>query len=184
MVKSSRAFTLIEMMVVIVLVGIVATVVFPRLFVRKPKAEWPNILDDLNNMVFFARQEAISDQKVYRLFFRSNTQASDFVVVEKEEKDPENPTKKIYEQVRSYYFETKYEFDESVKMVAFYSDGKEQFEANKNNAYCYVVHDGLVQDVMIRFVKKKNDKEIKTTFKMQPFRGEFAMYEGFLKPEK
>ncbi|MFH1644648.1 MAG: type II secretion system protein [bacterium] len=182
--KKIPAFTLIEMMVVIILVGIMATIVIPRLYWRKPQTEWQNVLDDLNNMVFFARQEAVSDKKIYRLLFKSNQNEPDFIIVQEEGIDEENPTKKIYEQVRSYYFDTKYEFDESIKMVAFYSGGKEMFEENKNVGYCYVVPDGLVQDVMIRMIRRKDEKESKVSFKMMPFQGEFVMYEGFLKPEK
>lgn len=182
--NSSKAFTLIEMMVVVVLVGIAATIIIPKLYMRKPHAEWQTVLDSLNNMVFFARQEAISDQKVYRLLFKSNQSSEDYLVVEQETIDVDEPTKKVYEQVKSDYFDTRYDFDESIKMVAFYVDGKEQFEEKKDTGLCYVVPNGLVQDIMIRFVKKKDDKESKVSFKMMPFEGKFVMYEGFLKPEK
>ena len=180
----SKAFTLIEMMVVVVLVGIAATIIIPRLYMRKPHAEWQTVLDSLNNMVFFARQEAISDQKVYRLLFKSNPNSQDYVVVEQENIDVDDQTKKVYEQVSSYYFDTRYDFDESIKMVAFYVGGKEQFEEKKDTGLCYVVPNGLVQDVMIRLVRKKDNKESRVSFKMMPFEGKFVMYEGFSKPEK
>lgn len=182
--SKKKAFTLIEMMVVIVLIGILATLIIPRLYMRKPEAEWQNVLDSLNNMVFFARQEAISDQKVYRLLFNAKPNGSNFVVVEQEEIDEEEPTKKMYKQVKSYYFDTRYDFNEMIKMVAFYSNGKEQFEENKDIGLCYVVPNGLVQDVMIRLVRKKEDKTSKVSFKMMPFKGEFIMHEGYSRPEK
>ena len=75
---------MIEMMVVIFLIGVMATFVIPRLAHKTPQSEWSTILYDLNNLAFFARQEAISNQAVYRLNFKSGGNAPDLIIIEQE----------------------------------------------------------------------------------------------------
>ena len=180
-----QAFTLLEIIVVLVVISIMATFIGSRLTEQKPEEELPNILNEFNNLASFARQEAMSDRKNYRLFLKSEQKGQDFVVVESEESDPENPGKKIYRETFSGYFDTKYLLPESVKMKAVYKNKREEeFEENMGKAYCYVVPDGLVEDCMVHIVRtiEFEKKEIKATFKVEPFKGEFEFHEGFLRP--
>ena len=55
--KRIKAFTLIEIMVVIALLGFMAAIVLPRMTRKPPSAEWKNILDDINNVVLFKLHE-------------------------------------------------------------------------------------------------------------------------------
>lgn len=178
-----RAFTMIEIMVVIFLIGVVATIAIPKLAYKAPQADWTTVLEDLNNLVLFARQEAIANQQVYRLTFSPNGSQPDTILLELEGRDPEKPDKKIYTPVHSYYMKTKYVFHPSVKMKAFYLNKKNQFTGGDGNNHCYIVHDGLVQDVLLHLSKIENNTEFKVSFKMQPFYGKFELMEGFVRPE-
>lgn len=179
------AFTLIELLVVMVVISFMMTIISPWLFRAKPAQSWPALLERFNGFVYFARQEAISTNKVYRVFFKYNKPPEpDSITVEEESDDSENPDKKIYKQVFSDYFETRYNLPESAKMVAFYKGKVEQFSENKFKGYCYVVPNGLVEDVMIHIVRLVDDQEEKGTFKMSSFIGKFEYKEGFTKPEK
>lgn len=178
-----RAFTMIEMMVVIFLIGVVATIAIPRLAYKAPQAEWSNVLNDLNNLVLFTRQEAISNQKIYRLTFKSNGKRPDSVSVELEGDNPEKVGKKIYTPVDCYYLKTRYEFHPSIKLRAFYQGKKEQLNSGDGDTHCYVVPDGLVQDVLIHLSKIENNVESKVSFKMMPFYGKFELIDGFARPE-
>lgn len=184
MKKAGAAFTMMEMMVVIFLIGIISAIVIPRVAYRAPKSEWPNILDEVNNLVFFARQEAAANQKNYRLNFKSQSTGQDSVWVEEENDDPEKPMHKIYSAVSSSYFTPKYLFHESVKIKAVYLGKEEQLTEQRGQAFCYVIPDGLVQEVVMHLVRKVDDaEEVRATFKMMPFLGKFEHYEGFLRPE-
>jgi len=97
--KASSAFTMIELMVVVVLVGLMATMILPRMFRRSPAVEWPNILDEMNNLVSFARQEAISDQQNYRLLFKRGGEGGDVITVQVEQTDPKNTQKRYTTQL-------------------------------------------------------------------------------------
>ncbi len=179
------AFTLIEMMVVIGIMAFMAAIIIPRLAFRTPQAEWPTILADLNDIVFFARQEAISTQKVHRIVFKISADQLDTVFVEEELDDPEKPGRKIYSPT-SFYFSTKYTFHESVKIKAFFNGKYESLAENKGEGYCYVIPDGLVQDILIHVVRKnkENGTEIPVSFTLSPFFGKFELHDGFVRPER
>lgn len=188
MLRTSTGFTLIEILVVLFLIGIMATIGIPRFLLdRQPKAEWPTIVDDINNLVIFARQEAISNQAVYRLVFKKQKKGRDVVLVQREGRDPEKPLKKVYNEVTSGYIQARYELPEAIKFQALYHGKQEEFAENKNEGYCYVIPDGLVQDVLIHLTKKKNDKgkkEVQGTLRMSPFFGKFEFFDGFARPER
>lgn len=182
--KNSSAFTLFETLIVLAIIAFMATIISPWLFKKKPAQNWPMILDRFNSFLYFARQEAISTNKVYRIVFKLNKNEPDFILIQEELEDPENPDKVIYQQVSSEYFKTKYKLPDTIKMIAFYKGKVEQFVENKGNGYCHVIPNGLVEEVMIYLIRKIDDKEEKVTFKVSPFVGKFDFYEGFLKPEK
>jgi prepilin-type N-terminal cleavage/methylation domain-containing protein len=179
-----NAFTLLEILIVMVVIGFMATIISPWLFQKKPEATWDAVLDEVNDLVYFARQEAISNQITYRLFFRSNKEEPDFVVVEREEDNPEKPGSKIYKQVFSEYVNTRYTFPPNIKMQAFYVRREESFSENKDNAYCYVISNGLVEDAIIRITRVVDGAEQRASFKMAPFFGKFDYNQGFLRSEK
>ena len=79
---------------------------------------------------------------------------------------------------------TRIDLPENIKFRAFYLGKVEQFSENKNEAYCYIIPTGVVQDVSIQVVRIIGGLEEKATFKIEPFFGVFEFHEGLLKPEK
>ncbi len=106
------------------------------------------------------------------------------MVVQKIGQDLKDSNKSFYSAFQSAYLETKYNLPQDIKMQAIYLGKNELFSNNKNEAYCYVVPNSLVQNVFIHLVKKNEGGWDKVTLKMEPFLGEFEMYDGFIKPEK
>ena len=157
----------------------------PRMMRKDPNSTWPNILGELNSFAFFARQEAILQHKVLRITFEVNTTPPDKIYIESEEKDAEKPDKKVYKLYKSSSFETTYKLPNSVRINAVYQNGKEQLDENKGKfAYCYVVPDGIMQDVLVRMVRTTDKDEDKASFKIRPFLGNFELFETWIKPEK
>lgn len=183
MKKVQVAFTLLEILVVITIIGIIIALIVPRLAHHPPQAEWSTILNDLNDVVYFARQAAISDQKVCRLLFKSNQNSPDTVTIQEEADDPERPGKKIYTAISSHFFNTTYTFHESVKLKAVYHGKVEEFADNKGQGFCYIIHDGLVQDILIHLVRKDKNVEMPASLKIMPFFGKFEFHDGHVRPE-
>lgn len=178
-----QAFTMIEMMVVIFLIGVLAIITIPRLAYKNPQSEWNTILYDLNNLVLFARQEAIANQRTYRLNFKVNGNKPDMVRVERKDQDPENPVKQIFTLVTSYYLKTEYQFHTSVKIKAFYLGKKNVLDTTDGETCCYIIHDGLVQDIILHLVRTEKGVESKASLRMLPFYGKFELFDDFIRPE-
>ncbi|MCK4650972.1 hypothetical protein KAT08_02230 [Candidatus Babeliales bacterium] len=179
--SSSRSFTLLEILLVLAIIVSMSALITPWMFRKKPEVEWRAVLDELNNLISFARQESIATRKTYRLVFKLSRVGQDFIEVEREERDAEKPEKKIYKRVHSEYLTTKYIFPSQIKMVAFYQKSRENlFEKNKGSAYCHIISNGLVQDCIIHMTRKIDKVEEKGTFKIRPFLGTFEYYNGFL----
>ena len=171
-------------MVVMVVIGILATITLPRLTRKKPTSTWESITEEINNLVYYARQEAIAKYKNYRLHFKSNKYEQDLIEVEEENQDPEKPQKIIYNPVRSYYFNPKYLIPKNTNLEAFYIGKEEQFDENKGNSYCHVIPNGLVQEVLIHLSQEEDEeseKRSEMSLKMSPFFGRFELSEGFLR---
>ena len=179
-----EAFTLLEILIVMVVMGAVATIIAPLLRFKEPAAEFPAILREFNDLVSITRQEAIVNQKNYRITFKTNVEEPDIVKIETEFYDSEKPDKKIYKQVDSEYLQTRYDLPKSIKMKAAYKTKKNEFDENKGQAFCYIIPNGLVESIMIHITKTIDDREIGATFKMESFKGEFEFIQGYLRPEK
>ena len=184
MIKASKAFTIIEMLVAIALIGVIAAVILPMLFRRAPGADWKTIGRELNNLVAFTRQEAIANQKTHRLVFQRRPNEADSVRIEEELPNPEKPGQLMYKPAKSEYFSTTYKLPSTVKIKTVYMGRQEMFEEKRGVAYCYVIHDGLVQDVLVHLVRRIDNNEIVASYKMNPFLGRFEFYDGVLKPER
>ena len=81
-------FSLLEILIVMVVVGILATMAMPRLIRKGPSAKWEVVLNELNDLLHFTRQEAIATRKTYRLHFMTKGNVNR-VVIEIEKPDPE-----------------------------------------------------------------------------------------------
>jgi hypothetical protein len=177
---------MIEMIVVIMLIGIVATIMIPRLAYKTPQSEWSTVLYDLNNLALFAKQEAICNHAIYRLNFKSGGTGAagpDTMIIEREGRDPENQNKIIYTKAESYYLKTEYKFHPSIKIKDFYHGKKNAMLDNTVDMCCYIVNDGLAQDVLIHLIRNEKGVESKASFRMMPFYGKFEFFDDFVKPE-
>ena len=161
----------------------------PRLIRKSPSAKWEAVLDEANSLLYFARQEAISTYKVHRLHFVAKDGKSS-VGIEVESDDPDKPTRKIYTPTKSYYFSAKYTFPKSISIEAVYAGRIDQLDKYRDNAYCYIVPNGLVQEIFVHLIKgaftpeeEEGKKAEKRTLKVSPFLGKFTIHEGYQKPK-
>lgn len=176
-----QAFTMIEMLVVLALMGILFSMMAPRFSRRSSSSDWSAILCELNNLVQFARQESIADQVTFRLvFYKGKQGAPDGVFVERMVRLADDG-KKIFEQATSPYLKVTYEFAENVHLRKCYL-GKEELLRESGQAFCYIMPEGLVQDLFVHVSRAEDDKDETVTLKMQPFYGRFELIEKAVRP--
>lgn len=178
---SSKGFTLIEMMVVLALIGLLISMVAPRLSRRSPSSEWRTIAEEFNNFVQFARQESIAEQVLFRLnLSRGKNKTPDVVLIEHLVKT-DDAGKQEFAQMSSPYMKTRYEFADNVHIRAVYL-GKQEIFIENGQAFCYVAPEGLVQDVYIQLTRTEEGKEEVVTLKMLSFDGYFELIEKLVRP--
>ncbi len=164
------AFSMLEILIVIFIIGLGASIAMPRLMKRKPESDWPHVIDQLNNMLYFARQESVTQNKVYRLVFNKKKREAH---VERESINEEN-RKKEYTPARSYYFTAQYEFPEEISFEKAMKGKKELFNDNKGIAYCYVIPSGLAEELAITLKRTGGGEEELKALDIEPFLGVFV----------
>jgi prepilin-type N-terminal cleavage/methylation domain-containing protein len=168
--KHSRpAFTLIEILLGLAIIGLGASLVMPRLTRRSHASEWPTIQHELNALLFFARQEAIVTQKIHRLACNEKARTITIEVPTGEEKNGVMQ----YEQAYSSYFTTQYELPTHVRFGAVKLGRKNLFEEHKGNAWCYVVPHGLIQEISIELIREEGGQVSRNVYTAAPFLGTF-----------
>ncbi len=170
-----KAFTLFEVLVVLTLIGVLATILLPRLNLRKPNVQWKTVVCEINNLLLFARQEAITNHKNHRLVFRS-----DSVFVEDESINKSKTSELVYNPVSSLYAATRYDLPDAIKINAVYFNKKDLFQSKEtqHQGHCYIVPDGLIQPVIIWLTRMENGEASKVTIKTQSFLGDCIYLDG------
>jgi Tfp pilus assembly protein FimT len=175
------AFTLFEILIVVTIIAGLSVLFISRNRQSDIDKKWNHVLDSVNNLVLYSRQEAIATQINHRLHIEKKN--DDFeIYVEKEGEAKGKRGNLLFERAKFFYFNPVYSLPEGVKIEVVYNDDKEnQLIKNKGHAYCYVISNGLVQETTIDFVKKQDDYESKITLKMVPFFGKFEFFDEKIK---
>ncbi|MGD1997484.1 MAG: prepilin-type N-terminal cleavage/methylation domain-containing protein [Candidatus Dependentiae bacterium] len=171
--RGRPAFSMLEILVVLFIIGMMASLVGPRMVKRSPDATWPAVSDEFNNMLYFARQEAITSQQVHRLVFDQKKGMARVEVDVGESK----PGVRDYQEIHSHYFTSSYTLPDSLRLVSCKRGKKDLFDENKGIAYCYVVPHGLVEDLTLHLERAEADRTAAARLTVQPFLGSFTLQE-------
>lgn len=178
---SSRAFTLIELLLVLVLIGVIFSVLAPRLRVRATETAWSTIHDNLNRMILLARQEAIAQHKVHRLVFRRGRDGGGSVSIEVAYINPDKKDQTDFKPAVVELIKPVYQLPEIIIMQALYMGKKNIFRQDEAVGYCYIVPDGLCQNIILHLENKEQPGIV--SYKLNPFIGVFDSYDQAVKPE-
>ncbi|PCI74116.1 hypothetical protein COB28_02005 [Candidatus Dependentiae bacterium] len=187
--KKKTGFSLIEILAAVFIIGTMVSMVLPRLRNRSTEMSVSNYTQLLNRMIQWTRQQAIVDRTTYRItFFKRKSSEPDSVQIEYSKPDPEkkegsrSQSRLIWEQIKHSSFNTKLDMPLDLRFLAAFQGKQEIFESNKNIAHCYIMHEGLVQDIVLHITQQNIEYETteKATLIMEPFLGKFTQKNGHI----
>ena len=181
--RSKPAFTLIEVMVVVVIMGMLAAIIMPTFRAKPPRYEREKFVARLNAQVQAAWQHAIVTQTLHKVIFdiKKRQVHVEYALPRIGKKDLQ------FEPLREWYGVEPYIWDERFVIKQFRIEGFDEMARSERetiDVFFYVVPDGLTQEVTINFVDTKDligRKPRQFGLVLNPFAARFSVYDGFQK---
>lgn len=184
--KFKTGFTLLELMIAIVLIGIMATVLVPTLFRSQSGYERKKFIADLNSIVRYGQQNAITSGKTQQVFVDVKKKMMELRTPNgKKDSDGQDE----YKLVSHLYAPTHIEIPSSVQIKNFIIEGFDEVGKYTNTKvgelWFFIVPEGLTQEVIINFLdtndKMYNGKPRPIGLVLNPFTAQFKEYDTFQK---
>lgn len=183
---SKNGFTFLELLVVMMLIGIMATLVVPNLRHLVPNYRHKEFIAHFNSLTQLAWQNALITQKLHRVWFDINKK---IVRVEIEKPIEHEGEKKEFVLVQAPYISAQYTVPDSIEIQNFYVEGTDMLRQpgiKTETIWFYVVPDGMVQEVIINAVDTRNldeqEKPKQFSIIINPFTAHMTTHETFTKP--
>lgn len=173
-------FSLLELIVVMTIIGVMATMIIPNLRRRSPDYERKQFISRLEGMVQYAWQRAIEGRKLHRVFVNVKKRTVS-IQVKKEKKIGKDE----FVPIKSFYLRSTYQWDTNLIIKNFYIDRKDQM-ALGSEIWFFLMPDGLAQDVVLNMIDRKDTRGArqgrKFSLVLNPFTVQFKEYDAFQKP--
>lgn len=185
LVFSTRAFTLLEMLLVVFIVALLIAGAVPTLRQLMPRSQRQEFLAQLNVMVNRAWQEALATHKKHRIRFELEQRR----MLLEQETGRDDKNKAVYSQVIDQFLETAYTWPESLQIKDFFIEGRDMVHVpgvRIHEIWFFVFPDGLAQDVIINMFDTQDTRESEAgsrfALSLSPFTTRFNIHEAFIKP--
>ncbi len=166
--RTSGAFTLIEVLIVVTVMALM-TVTLPRLAFYETKNSWPTINDELNDVAYLARQEAIMHGRMHQLLWH-RVDGKDELTIRRIGIDPDDEKKQAFIPLAPGISAT-YRLPDGVVVESVKIEGEDKWLRDVKGVGHVVTPDGLVQTAQVQLVRTKRGISDKVTFVMQAFLG-------------
>ncbi len=178
-----KGFTFLELIVVIAILALVATISVPPLRRLLPGYEQRAFISNLNTLLATARDNALLTQKIHRVVFNI---AEHTVIMEQqtEKKGPDDQY--IFEPVVYPYGATSINWPADLfEIKNFYIDSRDEMrltvgQAAKQKVWFFVIPEGLAQQVTMNLINLPREKELSLV--LNPFSVQMSEYEKFMQP--
>ena len=171
----SKGFSIIELAVVIAIIGVMATIVVPRLF-QRTVTPLDNFVDQLSALVFAGSLQARIDKQPYRVSF----DFKDNTVLLETALSPADANKDAasvqYGPVFLPQAKTEINFsDTDIDIKQLIIEGKDE-RFNSKRAWFFINAEGIVQEVEIVVSEIETAKTVRLV--ANPFSGRLVEYEN------
>ncbi len=179
---NKHGFTLIEILVAIVIMGLLATILVPNLAPKRPAQERKEFVAQLNALVRLAWHNAISTHAVHKIVFDLKQER---VFIEMEQEDKKDAAgEPLFKPLTGSYIASSMRWPADRYVVKnFFIEGFDEmrrFGGDKKTVetWFYIVPDGLTQEVTINLLDMndmRNDKPVQVGLVLNPFKAQFTM---------
>lgn len=181
-----NGFTLIEILVVIAIMMVMATVIVPNLSPRKAADERASFIAQLNTLLRFAWQNALISHAVHKVVFDLKHKK---IFLEQATDKKNNEGDVLFKSLGQSHFKTALTWPDNLVIKNFYIEGfdemKRSVDGSTLETWFFIVPDGLAQHVTINIVDtkdlKQNGRQTKVGLVLNPFNAQFVAHDTFKK---
>ena len=184
--KNYPGFSLLELMVVMVILGLMLAITIPNLLKRKPLYEQKAFVASLNAFMAEAWQRGLTTQKIQKIVF-DIPQRTVLLEQETNQQDPQGGAQ--FSPVVVQYAPAAPSWPQSFEIQQFFVQGADELASRtstKHTVWFFVLPGGLAQEVIINMVDTKNQTDLdegkKIGLVLNPFTVQFKTYDEFQNP--
>jgi len=169
-----HGFTLIELMVVLVIIGLVSAMIIPN-FVRKNSAtERRNFIDALNGLLYFAWQQSVTKNVTYKINF--DTEKNRVMLLEGTFDSTKNEI--VYKSVKTSHFPTEIKIPGIIMVKKFIVEGFDEMKrfvgGKTTEIWFFINNQGISQHISISLAGAEKGRDTKEYFyDINPFLVQF-----------
>jgi type II secretion system protein H len=180
-----QGFTFIEILVVMMLVGILATIIVPNLGGRLPKYEREAFIAELEGVIRFGWQEAVQSTKMHRVLFDLEKNKIAVQVATGKKNRDGTPA---FDTVADSYTASELIIPDAFEFREFYINGRNELKRDRDTfkVWFFILPTGMTQEVVINMLDTNESdaqgNEMRVGLVLNPFTAQLKIYDTFQKP--
>lgn len=185
--NNKSGFTLIEIMVALVLIGILATFVVPNLQRSVPSYERKKFISHLNALFGLAWQNAVVSRAVHKVSFDFGKKKVSIAAATDAQTREGKP---VFKPMQSPYLKTSLDIPDNLQIKNFFIEGFDELSRYAGGtataeSWFYIVPEGLTQPIIINLIDTKellgDGKPEPVGLVLNPFTAQLKEYDTFQK---